>query len=368
MHRMSRYIFLLIILSVLAKGTVYGQTVTMGPILDSAFCTGDSITVNFAATGFWGHKNTFTLQISDPSGSFQTAFTNLASIEDTLPGTLSISTIIPGGTTPSSAYRFRIASAIPYIATTDNGRNIRICIKPYIPYVELGNYFTFEGNPQSFRVDAIPDASITWDFGPDATPRTAGGQLPGTTFAAGGDKLITITVFSTCGCSATGTYRLHVFDCTNPIIPSDAKVIDGDSTSVVSGVAYWVNPGAKLTLFNTDHDTIFAESGSVIAAKVHCSSNIYYLKMGASITNEEGVPYNLCIYADGSSGGTVFGGSFSCPNLNFDYSSAPPNPAHLSVPSNSIADSRITVSPNPTTGSISIQGAPSNDLNVHILY
>ena len=341
----------------------------MAPISATSFCTGDSISVNFTASGFLGHKNVFTLQLSDPSGSFQNGFTNLASFQDTLPGTFTIFSVIPGATAPSALYRFRIAAAIPYVTSNDNGQDIKVCLKPYKPGVEFGpDNYAFAGKKETLRIDDIPDATISWDFGPDANPRTASGTLPRTTYATGGDKFITVTIVSSCGCSITGTYVLHVFDCTPPSIPKNAIVIDGDSITTISHAAFWVNPGAKLQLLNTSQDTIFAESGSVVAAQPRCSYNIYYLKTGASITNEEPAGANLCIFADGTSGGVGFDGSgLSCPNLNFDYSNAPYNPAQLSVSKDHFTLTSIMLFPNPTKGLVAVHGLPLDDLNLTVL-
>src|SRR5437868_4652903 len=90
------------------------QSVTMGSIPGTSFCSGDPIAVNFTATGFFGHRNAFTLQLSDPSGSFDNGFQNIGSLIDTLPGTFTITTIIPVTIVSSTHYRFRILAAIPY--------------------------------------------------------------------------------------------------------------------------------------------------------------------------------------------------------------------------------------------------------------
>ena len=124
-----------------------GQSVTINSISGASFCDGDSISVTFTAMGFWGHRNAFTLQLSDPNGSFSNNFQNLGSIVDTLPGTFTINTITLGN--GGLHYRFRILAAIPYIISADNGSDIAFWDKPYVSFT---NSITAEsvGTPITF--------------------------------------------------------------------------------------------------------------------------------------------------------------------------------------------------------------------------
>jgi len=366
MKRVSRLFFLLLAVSILANSAIYSQSVTMGPISQTTFCTGDSIIVNFTATGSFGKNNLFTLQLSDPTGSFQTAFTSIASIKDSIGGSLSISSPIPS-VPASSQYRVRVVSIVPYQTSNDNGTDIKICTRPNLAGIEINGGTMYSVNqPMSFRSDQVQDAITTWKLGPDASPDSGGGAIFGAVFSTGGDKFVTITITSQCGCSFTGTYTFHVYDCSKPIIPKDVIIIDKDTTIWEPRFsAYWVNPTAILELTSADHDTVFAEPGATIKSSVHCHSNIYYLKSGASVQGYDDGD-NICLYAAGSSGGPSVYGNMLCPDLNFDYSEAPNNPNVSSV-ANKLQAISISVVPNPTTGVISIQGAPSNDLNVSVL-
>jgi hypothetical protein len=77
---------------------------------------------------------------------------------------------------------------------------------------------------------------------------------------------------------------------------------------------------------------------------------------------------NSVIFGDGASintNSTDF--TLNCPTLDFDYSNAPPNPAH---PTSSVKDDLnsvpITLSPNPTGGIISVQGLPLDNITVSV--
>jgi hypothetical protein len=59
--------------------------------------------------------------------------------------------------------------------------------------------------------------------------------------------------------------------------------------------------------------------------------------------------------------------TLNCPTLDFDYSNAPPNPAHPSASvKNDLASVPFTLSPNPTGGMLSVQGLPLDDITVSI--
>jgi len=369
----------------LTSRSVNALTVSISTISRTSFCSGDSIAVSFTVTGFFGHRNAFTLQLSDPTGSFLN-FQNIASLVDTLPGTFTINWTIPASTTPSRHYRFRILAAIPYVTSADNGSDIAIWTRPTVgsdPNLNFGS----TGTPITFATGADSNETAYWDFGSGATPPTA--ITPATvdpkdyfnnlyftqdvTYSTPGDKAVTLSIVNAGGCSSTTeTFeRLHIYDCSNPSIPHDAIVINSDTTINLGPLepsrTYWVNPGVSLNLpWGSGHDsifTIFAEPGSTISGAVYC---ILYMKHGSVFSTSGG--RNSVIFGDGTSI-NVASNNFTlhCPTLDFDYTNAPPNAAHpldgvvnTSLPS-------VTISPNPTRGIISIQGAPSNDLNVSVM-
>jgi hypothetical protein len=368
-----------------------GQSVTINSISGTSFCAGDSISVTFTATGFWGHRNAFTLQLSDPTGSFSN-FKNIGSLVDTLPGTFTINWIIPGNTTPSMNYRVRILAAIPYTTSADNGNDITIGTGPDVNFAitdvngYTGTPITFTAGLGGYPLTGDLNDTAFWDFGPGAVPAKATTTSIVTvktnldvhgnweldtgvsfsqdvSYSTPGVKTVTLTVVKPAGCSTTmAPSKLHIYDCSIPSIPHDAIVINPDTTVIVGSFqTYWVNPGA--TLFNPGGDTIFAEPGSTITGASGC---VIYMKPGSVLTNSGS---NSVIFGDGVSisDPKKIDFTLSCPNLNFDYTDAPPNAAH---PVDAVVNASLpslSISPNPTTGIISIQGAPSNDLNISVM-
>lgn len=234
--------------------------------------------------------------------------------------------------------------------------------------VQYGNYVYSGavGIPMTFTMeipcvtkDPGPNDYLLWDFGPGASPQKP--RTPGiwdgiisvhfsqdVTYLTPGDKTVSCSCFS-------GTMQFHIYDCT-PAIPHHAIVISADTIVGQSGNGgtYWVNPGVTLTSYAKD--TVFAESGSTITG-----SNVCYMKAGSKLSGGGSV-----IYADGVKieDGRAF--ALDCPTLNFDYTNAPPNPAHsLSVRAELDAQS-ISLSPNPTGDMVHVQGLPSGNTTLSI--
>lgn len=77
---------------------------------DTLFCQDDTVQLQYGVTKNFRSGNVFTAQLSDATGSFS-APTNIGSVSSATAG--SISCNIPGGLTPSSAYRVRVVSSLP---------------------------------------------------------------------------------------------------------------------------------------------------------------------------------------------------------------------------------------------------------------
>ncbi len=365
---MKKIIVLLLSLWILPELS-QAQSVTIGAIHASSFCGGDSISVSFTASGSFGHKNAFTLQLSDANGSFASGFKNLGSIIDSVPGTFTINAAIPA-VTSSPHYRFRMIAAVPYTEGADNGSDIKVGAMTSPIHLELSGPGQIN---KSIRFEAVPagsDASqdtLYWDFGADANPPSASGTPrtndrtndPETIYSTGGDKTVTITAIMPGGCPSRLIFTTHIFDCTIPPIPNYAIVISRDTTFPDQGKVLWVNPGVNINITGVE-DTIYGEAGSNIDGSMVC-----YLKTGASLTTD----YGAVIYAPGASVSNGNPVSLQCPSVDFDYTNAPPNKAfpQAGVKEPEISAS-LAVSPNPTTGAITIEGAPlNNNLKVSIM-
>jgi len=273
------FLAILICNLLLITSIVKGQSVTINSISGSSFCSGDPISVTFTATGTWGHKNAFTLQLSNDTGLFDNGFQNLGSIQDTIAGTYTIYATAPSGlpfrrfsiyasiyeddtsfftnpvfdtsydTTLATLYRLRVIGANPYIVSADNGSNVVISPRPSSVYVVLpsgddtlvsatpiGKQKAFPVQISNFQISA-PD-TLYWTFGDGSDPATEQTIYYGydhdpdgmTTYSTPGLKMIKVTAVAPGGCSKSDTTYTRVYDCSPQTIPHNAIVISNDTT------------------------------------------------------------------------------------------------------------------------------------------
>ncbi len=389
------------------------QTITLDSISGTTFCLGDPFSVTFTATGTWGHANAFTVQLLDTSGSFNNNdFSNIGSFIDSLPGTFTLVTAIPKTALGSAHYRIRVIGANPYITSADNGSNIVVGYYPNAPEFGFRLNFgranigfigvPFLGAPLSGGIYFMPSPpptidSVFCDFGADATPATAMGAyavtiyedtiVPPISYSTGGYKYVSVREVNTAtGCMRMAYDTIYVFDCSPPVVPRSAVVLDSSVTiysldsngRIYSPGTYWVNPGVTVTAWSESRDTFFAEAGATVVAS---EGDLIYLKPGAACVPGEGYDDggNVIIYAAGASvppkpnQPSEIQNEFECDSLTFDYSQAPPNSIMHINDNESVAPtepvSQIELSPNPTNGVVTLQNIPmgSNVMVMNVL-
>jgi hypothetical protein len=99
------------------------------------FAANGNITVNYAAqVGYFASNNTFTVQLSNGSGSFASPVT-LATLSNTNTSG-SVNVTIPNGTLAGTGYRVRLIASEPATTGNDNGSNLAISALPPLS----GNY------------------------------------------------------------------------------------------------------------------------------------------------------------------------------------------------------------------------------------
>jgi hypothetical protein len=353
----------------------WGQTLTIDSVSSTTMCAGDPLSVTFTATGTWGHKNAFTLQLSNDSGNFDNGFLYIGSLIDSLSGTFTINTTIWARS--STHYRIRVlaASLDTEIISADNGSDIAIGTKPPVIFFALlpagatGTPTEYEIQWQGDFNDPRLQANVSWDFGSGANPPSVetneivnpdGPVTQDVTYSTPGDKTVTLTVRAPGGCSSTVTQEIHIYDCSDPVIPNDAIVINSDTTKAEGKKTYWVNPG--YTFYGAEDDTIFAEAGSTISGNGVYQCVLYM--MSGSVLDSRNGSSNSVIFGDGASiiqESNDF--TLNCPNLTFDYTTAPPNSIMHINENESVSASgppaEIEVSPNPTNGIVTLDHAPA---------
>lgn len=92
-------------------------------ILGDTFCQGESISVNYVATGYYAVGNQFTAQLSDAAGSFVSPI-SIGTVTATDSG--SIPAVIPAQAPPGTGYRIRVISSNLATTGADNGQDLTI--------------------------------------------------------------------------------------------------------------------------------------------------------------------------------------------------------------------------------------------------
>jgi hypothetical protein len=362
-------IALLSLPGLLVPETSHAQGISINSVSSSSFCAGDPISVSITVTGYWGHKNAFSLQLSESDGSFTPTFNNIGSIVDSVPDTFAIVSSIPTHLSYSTHYRVRVARSNAYMVTADNGSDLTVGELPNNP----GNFGPKFGVTDSLTLFDVydPRDSEYWSFTADATPSTHNSSVLDRTtevftrYSTGGWKATVLKTIAPGGCSRLDTALTLIYDCSSPVVPYNAIVLDSDLTIPDFSSErnnYWVNPGVTLKSGRypiQNVDTVFAESGSTVAG-IECQ--VAYLKPGASWKGGRGI----VIYAPGASIALGQSTGHECSGLAFDYSSAPPNKIIQGRVGSQLPSLPITLSPNPATGRVTVQGADANTTSVTI--
>ena len=105
--------------------------------------TGAAGNVDFSSTGTFTAGNTYTVQLSNASGSFA-APVAIGSLVSTSNGPTNINFTIPPGTATGTGYRIQIISSNPSVTSAPNGSNISItlagpCTPPYMTSVIINS-------------------------------------------------------------------------------------------------------------------------------------------------------------------------------------------------------------------------------------
>jgi hypothetical protein len=305
---------------------ILAQKITVGTIQKNHLCTGDTVWVPYIASGTFAPDNTFTLQLSDASGSFST-FQNRGhstNPNDSIP-------IIFGGA--GNYWRLRIIATNPYTISDNTSDDIRVVNYPTpAPTSNLLHQYGLGGPGIGFIGDSIqfedknnesPGSTSFWAFDQSANLAWTTIKSPTIQYTSAGFKEIRLSVTNDMGCTTSKWVEIRIFNC-NPTIPDTVHIVTGNETGTFPYV--WVKAGGSYTAvenrFNLEQ-TVFVEPGAALNIGFR-SIGIYYVKAGASVvlTTDQGyaviflqkgadVPIKPNVY----SVDTLY-----CNDLQFDYS------------------------------------------------
>ncbi len=222
------------------------------PFNDTALCAGDSLYVNYRVSNKFNSGNTFSVQLSDASGSFASPVTIGFKTADT---SGMVPCAIPS-TAVGSGYRLRIISNSPARTSNNNGKNILIGnIRPGA-VIASSNSPVCQGSALTLSA-ACSTASVTYRWiGPNGY--ISASQNPSVTSISangGGDYIVSAMLN---GCASKDTTSVIVNPLPNiPSITANSPLCIGSNitlsaVSTTPGVSYsWSGPaGFNSTLQN----------------------------------------------------------------------------------------------------------------------
>lgn len=211
-------------------GTVIiSNSISTNAILNDTLCPGDSLIVNYTATGTFNAGNVFTAELSDELGSFSSPIA-IGSISSTVSG--SINAVIPLGTVAGTGYRIRVVSSNPSVMGSDNGNNLVIGAYPTPNFNSTVNGFNVQ-----FIDNSTGGTAWYWDFG-DGNTSTL--QNPMHTYATADTFTVCLIVKGTAGCED--------YICRTVMINPPAGINENLSTPIL----IYPNPAESFVILNSE--------------------------------------------------------------------------------------------------------------------
>ncbi|MFN5006556.1 MAG: T9SS type A sorting domain-containing protein [Ignavibacteria bacterium] len=210
------------------RGQVSSISSSISPL---QFCEEGKPSVSYTAIGTYNSLNTFTVQISNASGSFVNP-TVIGTVNSTTSGTIQCQ--IPPNIPPGTGYRIRVVSSNPIIIGSDNGSNISISALPQ-PIITGAQSTCISQTPIVYSVQQVPGTTYLWN------PVQKGVVIGSSTSnsinirwtASGLDTLKIRQVNTQSGCSKDTILIVNINDLPLPVVSGPVSVCAGSS-----GVTY----------------------------------------------------------------------------------------------------------------------------------
>jgi len=307
------------------------------PFTDTLKCAGGTLSVPYTESGSYSSTNTFTLQLSNSSGSFSSP-ANIGSVTSTSAGT--ITGTIPSTTVAGTGYRVRIVSSSPSDTSADDGVNIHI--STLAPSTFTNNLPVCVGDTIKLTASNTGAVSYQWTD-PNNTVTTSQNRIiPNATSANAGNYAVSIT---NGGCVQHDTLTAVVYARPNPLTTSsNSPVCSGtyiglSTATTTTGVTYsWSGPNGFSSTLPTPviNNVPLSDSGryyvSVTANGCSTHDSTYVVitpspTVTTSYRNPVCVGDSINIYTTVSAGSTLSwsgtaGYSGSSPNVQLAHATA----------------------------------------------
>ena len=207
------------------------RTITVLPPIGTALCAGNTLEVDFEATGtfnaggFLQQGNNFQVQLSDANGDFSTPI-NIGQMSGTTSG--SINATIPADLPGGSGYRIRVVATNPVVIGDDNGFDIAIGSMPVAEVLIEGELQFCAGGSVVLSADGPNDLQFAWSRNGEVLPDATGAQ-----FEAIEAGEYALTVSNGCGSSTSEMIVVEVNETPEHIFDQASHVVcDGSSATL----------------------------------------------------------------------------------------------------------------------------------------
>ncbi|QKZ11892.1 T9SS type A sorting domain-containing protein [Spirosoma sp. KUDC1026] len=148
----------------------WAQTITATSVNSTSVCPGGAVTVMFSTSGTFGASNTFTAQLSDPTGAFSTT----TAIGSATSGTV-VAATIPAGAVAGS-YKIRVVASNPATVGPASTQTVTVST-PGKPAVTNPAAYCVGIDAAVLSATASVGGALNW-YGPNATGGTASAVAP----------------------------------------------------------------------------------------------------------------------------------------------------------------------------------------------
>jgi hypothetical protein len=142
--------------------------INTGVVSPLSFCPGETFQLPFTIVGDFNAGNTFTAQLSDPTGGFASPV-SVGTLAGANAGTITVT--IPPGTAPGTAYRVRVVSSSPGATGTVNANNITILSAPLAGNITSSNSSVCPNGTTSINITGN-SGNIQWQQSSNGTTFT----------------------------------------------------------------------------------------------------------------------------------------------------------------------------------------------------
>lgn len=212
------------------------------PFTDTLKCAGDTIHIHYSVSDTFNSGNTFTVQLSNSSGSFTNAV-SIGNIAATTGGTVLCT--IPANTPLGTAYRVRIISSSPVDTSIDDGVNLHISQFPTVNVSVNSPLCT--GDTLLMTGSGTTGVNYSWS-GPNGFSYASSSSvsIPNVGSVNAGYYYLTASLNS---CSVHDTFNVVINQ--KPAVPvasantplCSGQTLNLSATCITSGVSYqWTGP------------------------------------------------------------------------------------------------------------------------------